>query len=358
MLLDLLIGSTKKRFRIKYMSKARNARALDPLQTGETMDLISVIIPVYKAERYIDLCIASIVRQTYENLEIILVDDESPDLCPQICDAWQRKDSRIKVIHTKNGGSARARNIGLQEAKGAYIAFSDADDLMHPSMLEDLYRVAVREHAEIVECGYATNERDIFCQNDHRGTVEVFDPQTALSANIDDKVFRQLVWNKLYAASVLKGIWFVEGKTIDDEFWTYRVIAKAKKLAKIDRKLYFYRQQEESVMHQPYSVKRLEAVEAHVERHKLIVEKYPELSKKSLISLWLDCRYHGQMAEKYLTNEDKTKTYAYLKPVLKKYPLRFAYIAGQPFQEKVWLLSERIALPLTCIIRNVLNIGF
>ena len=98
-------------------------------------ELISVIIPVYKVEEYLDECVLSVIRQTYANLEIILVDDGSPDNCPRMCDEWATKDSRIKVIHKENGGLSDARNAGLDAAEGQYIAFIDSDDYIKPDMM-------------------------------------------------------------------------------------------------------------------------------------------------------------------------------------------------------------------------------
>ena len=103
-------------------------------------DLISIIVPVYNVEKYLDQCIESIINQTYKELEIFLIEDGSPDNCGSICDSWAKKDDRIKVFHVDNGGSARARNIGLLHAKGKYVGFVDADDFLMPSMYEILYK--------------------------------------------------------------------------------------------------------------------------------------------------------------------------------------------------------------------------
>ena len=100
------------------------------------MDKISVIVPVYKTEQYLNRCVQSITDQTYKNLEIILVDDGSPDNCPEMCDQWAKKDERIKVIHKRNGGLSSARNAGLDSATGDYIMFADSDDWMEPDMAE------------------------------------------------------------------------------------------------------------------------------------------------------------------------------------------------------------------------------
>ena len=115
--------------------------------------LISVIIPIYKVEEYLAECIASVVCQTYTNTEIILVDDGSPDNCPQMCDEWACKDSRIKVIHKANGGISDARNAGIDAATGEYIAFVDSDDYIKPDMLKKLHSAICKENADIAACG-------------------------------------------------------------------------------------------------------------------------------------------------------------------------------------------------------------
>ena len=115
--------------------------------------LISVIVPVYKVEPYLDKCISSIVNQTYKNLEIILVDDGSPDNCPAMCDAWAEKDSRIRVLHQRNQGGGAARNAGLDLTSGSLIAFVDSDDYIAPVMYAHLYEL-LKSGADIAECSY------------------------------------------------------------------------------------------------------------------------------------------------------------------------------------------------------------
>ena len=118
-------------------------------------DKISVIVPIYKVEDYLDRCIESIVGQTYSNLEIILVDDGSPDSCPQLCDEYAKKDSRIKVIHKQNGGVSSARNEGLKFAHGEYIGFVDPDDYVHPSMYEKLIDCIHKNQCQIAVCRFS-----------------------------------------------------------------------------------------------------------------------------------------------------------------------------------------------------------
>lgn len=323
-----------------------------------TMDLISVIVPVYKVEDYLDRCVESIVNQTYWNLEIILVDDGSPDKCSSMCDMWAEKDCRIKVVHKANGGSAQARNVALDIAKGDYIAFVDSDDMMNCNMLAILHNVAVEQNADIVECDYSI-DKDVAINNNFRiAPVVIYDSQMAMLESINDTLFRQVVWNKLYKAAIIEKIRFVEGKTIDDEFWTYRAIGNATKLVHIQEKLYFYRQQDGSVMHQQYSLKRLAAVEAHVERHKYISSNFPAIYAQSLVQLWFDCRYHGQMAFLNLNEKDVMKAFDYLQSIIEQFPLPYRVLFHQELKEIIWLMIEKISLKLVCKLRNALRIGF
>ena len=151
--------------------------------------LISVIVPVYKVESYLDKCISSIANQTYTNMEIILVDDGSPDNCPAMCDAWAERDSRIRVIHQKNQGGGAARNAGLDFASGSLIAFVDSDDYIAPDMYAHLYEL-LKSGADIAECSYvevAGNDAVFACGYETRS----YTAQEAMAEHIQDRVFRQ-----------------------------------------------------------------------------------------------------------------------------------------------------------------------
>lgn len=323
----------------------------------ESMHLISVIVPVYKVEEYLDKCISSIVNQTYTNLEIILVDDGSPDSCPAMCDLWAAKDGRIKVIHKENGGSAQARNVGLDIARGDFIAFADSDDIMNCDMLNVLYSVAISQKADIVECDYSIDPKEALTQKLEAAPIDVYDSQMAMLEHINDKIFRQVIWNKLYRVETIEKIRFVEGKIIDDEFWTYRAIGNALKLVHIKDKLYFYRQQDGSVMHQSYSPKRMASIEAHIERHKYISNTIPALYERSLVQLWFDCRYHGQMSLLHLNSKETAEVFDYLRSVLHAYPLSCRVVLRQKPKEMLWLMIERLSLKLVCKLRNGFQIG-
>lgn len=314
--------------------------------------LISVIVPVYKVEPYLDKCISSIANQTYTSLEIILVDDGSPDNCPAMCDAWAKKDSRIRVLHQRNQGGGAARNAGLDLASGSLIAFVDSDDYIAPDMYAHLYTL-LEQGVDIAECSYVEVVGDdaVFAcgYETHSYTV-----QEAMEEHIQDRVFRQLIWNKLYRRHVMDGIRFPTDKKIDDEFFTYRALGNANTLIHSTKVCYAYRQQPESVMHSMPVEKRIQAVEAKTQRHTYIKAHFPELTNLSARDLWFTCIYQGQLAVRESQPTEAKRTMAYLEGVLADNPLRSH--AGN-LKETMWLTMANIDLLETCKIRNTLHIG-
>lgn len=316
------------------------------------LPLISVIVPIYKVEPYFDKCISSIVNQTYTNLEIILVDDGSPDQCPQMCDAWAEKDARIRVIHQKNQGSGTARNIGLDAAKGEVIAFVDSDDYIAPDMYMHLSTL-LEQGADIAECNYieVTADDAVFEQ---KYETCFYTTQEAMKEHIHDRIFRQLIWNKVYRRKLIENVRFPNGKKIDDEFFTYKVLGNAKVLAHSSKICYAYRQQMDSIMHVISETNRLQAVEAKIQRHAYIKENFPALENLSAKDLWFTCIYQGQMALRNLDGESAKRVIAYLEKNLARMPLPSC--TGN-LKETVWLAMSNTNLLKTCKIRNTLRIG-
>lgn len=239
-------------------------------------DLVSIIVPVYRVEPYLNRCIESIVRQKYEQLEIILVDDGSPDGCPQLCDQWCKKDRRIRVIHKPNGGLSDARNAALAVATGEYIAFVDSDDWIHEQYIEQLYRAAKEHHVEIAACDvrvvYEQEQPPLVTDP----VVEVYETERALETLIHGDVFRAVVWNKLYHRTLLCGEQFETGRYHEDEFFTYRIMGKVQKLAFVQAPLYFYFQRAGSIMNS-LSWKHLDALDAYLERIHYFEHHFPRL---------------------------------------------------------------------------------
>lgn len=240
---------------------------------------ISVIVPIYNVEQFLEECLASIIGQSYYNLEIILVDDGSTDDSAKICDRFAIIDERVKVIHKRNGGSAAARNDGLQIATGELIGFIDSDDLIALDFFEKLFKALQENNAAIAECGFIEFENQapqIINSSLNTNQYVDYDTEAAIRAYLDERL-SVVVWNKLYRKEVLKGILFPKDKYIDDIFWTYRVFANSPKTVRIADILYFYRQHKNSVTGRNYSLKRLDALEAWEEMIIFIGKRFPNL---------------------------------------------------------------------------------
>ena len=315
---------------------------------------ISVIVPVYKVEKYLDKCVSSIVNQTYKNLEIILVDDGSPDNCPAMCDAWAVKDDRVKVIHKMNGGLSDARNAGMKIASGEFIGFVDSDDWIAPDMYQCLYEILTNDRSDIAVCGALMVWEDGRTQKLTRDGSCVLNREDAMRAIIEESWLKQPVWNKLYRTEKIRDITFPVGKYHEDVFWSYRAVGMADRVSVSDKVGYYYLQRDGSIMGEGYSIKRFDAVEAKVLRCTYVKDNFPELSPISLKDLWFSCIYQGQMA---LCGDDRTavkQAVKHLNSIIKCNPI---CTDGFALKEKVWLLMARINFSLTCRIRSIIRIG-
>lgn len=317
------------------------------------MDLISVIIPVYKVEPFLNHCIRSVVDQTYQNLEIILVDDGSPDNSGAICDIWASNDSRIKVIHQENAGAAQARNAALDIATGDLIGFVDSDDYIAPDMYTHLVSLLV-QGADIAECGHINVTEDAAAFQECSYKTQKYTTEEAMRLHIQDIAFRQLIWNKLYRRGVIGDTRFPKGKIIDDEFFTYQVLGNANELIRSNKICYAYRQQQNSVMHSIGAARRLQAVEAKIHRQTYIESNYPALAALNLKDLCFTCLYQGQLSLREMDRREANAAIHYLKGVLDTYP---AELAGCTVKEKLWLTMAGKFFKTACHLRNMLKIG-
>lgn len=263
------------------------------------LPLISVIVPVYKVEAYLDKCLSSLTGQTYENLQILLVDDGSPDGSGAICDAWAEKDSRITVIHQENRGGGAARNAALEKAEGQLLAFVDSDDYIDPNLYTHLYGL-LELGADIAECGYVDTVDDDAVLGGG-STEPIFSTrQEAMAAHIRDEQFRQIIWNKLYRRHVAKGIRFPVGTKIDDEYYTWQLLARADRLVHSGYVGYAYRQQENSIMHAKFSLKRVQSLDAKRQRLAYLKEHLPELVNPAREDLSMTCLFVMQESLRYM----------------------------------------------------------
>lgn len=321
--------------------------------------LISVIVPVYNVEDYLDRCVDSIVNQTYKNLEIILVDDGSTDSSGLRCDEWAEKDKRIVVIHKKNGGLSDARNVGMRNANGEYIGFVDSDDFIDPNMYQILLDIVEKTDSEIAECQWLAfeNEKELdgySVKNEENEFIEL-STEEALKELIVEKMIKQTVVNKLYHRKLIIED-FPVGKINEDDFWTYQIIAQADRIVHINVSLYFYYQRSTSIMHVKYSPKRLDGVEARKWRMYFIKENFPRIFNYACLSFLWTCFYHYQVicrnTEIDTDNRFRNNLHAdycenYCKEAIKLMSAK----------QKIWMKSFKLFPRLTCNVRNILKIG-
>ena len=292
--------------------------------------VVSVVLPIYNVEKYLARCVDSIVNQTYKNLEIILVDDGSPDRCSQMCDDYAEKDRRIKVVHKKNGGLSDARNAGMAVATGEYISFIDSDD-------------------------YVSDDFDEFSDD---LSVKTYDTQDAMSALIAENPFHQHVWNKLYKTKLVKDIPYAVGKLNEDEFWTYRVFGRANKVSKLNKTMYYYFQRSSSIMGVGYNIRRLDALEGKANRQKYIEKNFPDLSTQAKIDLYGSCMFAYQSVLKFMSGADKEKALSIIKKYKKNCNLSFDEINTIKDSSKKYFMLAKFNFYLCCKIKSVLKIGF
>lgn len=205
-------------------------------------ELISIIVPIYNVEKYLNKCVESILKQTYDNLEIILVDDGSLDNCGNICDEYAKKDSRIIVLHKTNGGLSDARNKGINIAKGKYIGFVDSDDYIDNDMFEILYNLCKNNNADISMISYKEIENEIIINENSNYTNKVFKYNNieAIKELLKDEKIKNYAWNKLYKKELFDGIEYPIKMAYEDVGTTYKLFEKAKKIIWYDIPKYNY----------------------------------------------------------------------------------------------------------------------
>ena len=239
------------------------------------MPLISIIVPIYRVEEYLDRCVQSILAQTYKDIEIILVDDGSPDRCPQMCDEYALKDARIKVIHKQNGGLSSARNAGMERMSGEYFMFVDSDDRITPETTEILYKYLLETKADISMCEIVQNARD----NVHGANV--------ICGNSIYKGFLKLdvscsAWAKLYKTQ-LSGLWrFKEGVLYEDMEFMSRYLPYVNKIADTGYQGYLYTMRNSSILHTKFQEKNAEDYIQMVQGIKNITAEMDIDAKKEL----------------------------------------------------------------------------
>lgn len=277
-------------------------------------ELISVIVPVYNVEKYLDKCIESITKQTYSKLEIILVDDGSTDQSGKICDIWQQKDHRIEVIHKINGGLSDARNVGIKNSKGEYLVFVDSDDYLELDMIENLYQNALENDAQIVAGGfiYETSSEQMpyyakknYIANSEEALKRLF-TNNDISSNICDKLYKKELFDKIE---------FPVGKIHEDMATLYKLLDKACTISHIDKAGYHYVQRQGSIINSKFNKKQLSIIEFKEDIVEFIKERYPDLLEEAEIFFIQQLNkdiivcYQNNLKEEYKFWKNKLRKY-------------------------------------------------
>ncbi len=297
-------------------------------------DLISVIVPVYKVEKYLHRCVDSILNQTYRNLEIILVDDGSPDSCPKICDEYAKRDNRIKVIHKNNAGVSAARNTGLEFSQGEFIAFVDSDDCIETNMYELLHKSIVKNRCDIAMSGY-----NLLYKNDIKKMMDesILHVNDEKLKSIPDVMFVDNsfgnIWRLLYRRSFIGGHRFSQDFfSGEDLLFNLNLIKKNTKISVVKECLYNYFQRNDSVVHS-YSLakveQRIKMAKEALELIKPLVgdDYYKDYSFRLYEMCVLDCIFAPNKSEllKYVKTSEFLKT---LK-IKNNYKIRLKHTKGK-----------------------------
>lgn len=245
-------------------------------------DLISVIVPVYNVEEYLEACVDSILAQTYENLEIILVDDGSTDQSGAVCDRYAGQDRRVVVEHVENGGQSYARNLGIARATGDWITFVDSDDVIAQGMIENLHDLAARYSCRMAVCGLRKfAHTDAFMEQDFvtANVGVVMNRQQALYELLYQKQLETGVWAKLYRRELFAKIQFPVGMIYEDLATLYKILEDCEQIVITDAGFYGYRIRQDSTMHQTASPKMLSCIPVSRQLYTDICERHPDLQR-------------------------------------------------------------------------------
>lgn len=329
------------------------------------MSKISVIIPVYKVEPYLRRCVDSLLSQTYQDYELILVDDGSPDDCGRICDEYAEKYDNIHVIHKENGGLSSARNAGIdyamEHSDSEWLTFVDSDDYLHPRYLEQLYLAAVENGVEISVCAYIETDGASGADASQDCATVLFAPEQLW---VKMRGYAVVAVCKLYKKALFESVRYPQGKLHEDEFTTYKLLFACDRIAYFSAQLYYYFQNSSGIMRSVWTPRRLDALEAIKEQVDYFKKnKFNHAYKKGIVDYARTICFHMesvQTSEKYGTIFlDLQKT---LRRFLKKHyfriPIRYCqgiYLVAFPKRKNLILAVSGLHRFAVDIIKRILG---
>ena len=311
------------------------------------MPEISIIVPVYNVEQYLDRCVNSILNQTFTDFELILVDDGSPDHCPKMCDEWSKKDARIRVLHKTNGGLSSARNAGLEIAVGDYVGFVDSDDWIAPDMYETLYRLLKQYQADI-SCGGIERTDVMQIKETQTGHVMVYSKEEYAKKyfKIGSNETVHYVWNKLYNRKTADNIKFPEGLINEDVEGFFLALSVSEKIVETDQTVYYYWKNQKGISYQWFTKKQMDLLKNWQHVYEICLSDHKDWVQYSRLNFY---RAHlGLLCRIMLSGEDNKydEEKEYLLTKLKTY-YRCLMKSQMPFSRKIIMTAMCVNYRLT-----------
>ena len=309
-------------------------------------DLISIVIPVYKVEKYLEKCIESVLKQTYTNLQIILVDDGSTDNCGKICDEYAKKDSRIEVIHKANGGLSDARNVGISKAKGRYIGFVDSDDYIKENMYEILLNLIKEYNADASICNlYDVIEGKEYIRNKNNG-IQEYSRLDILKEVLLDKNIQSYAWNKLYKKELFDEVKYPIGKKYEDIGTTFYIFEKCNKIVVTSEPEYYYLKRSDSLVNNVTESTVFDYMELILQRYLYINDNIKELKQyndyylvRTLLTANNDIKELKQIEEK--TKQKYNELYNISKEILRtNYSNLKKFFTEEQNEKIIWIINN------------------
>ncbi len=302
----------------------------------KTTPLVSIIVPIYNTAEYLPACLDSIINQTYQNLEIILIDDGSTDNSREIANNYTKKDPRIKLVHQKNQGLSAARNTGIKNTTGQYITFVDSDDKIESQMIENMLNAIQKTNANIVCCSF----KEIFPNGKQSGfnqkyPEKIYNTESALEAMLLEHGFMLSATMKLFPSDYFNGIKFPTGKLHEDIGTTYKLIMKAPKITFIPNQDYIYVHHEDSITNKSFDIRKLDIIELTDKMCDDIDTKYPDLKN---VTNERRMRARFSILRQIPLSHPKTKE------MINYIKTNRTYIANNPISTKTDRLALRLAI--------------
>lgn len=308
---------------------------------------ISVIVPVYNVESYVEACLRSILRQTFRELEILVVDDGSTDSSGEICERLSREDERIHVFHQENGGLSAARNTGLKAATGDYVAPVDSDDLLSPDYMEKLLNACVRNDAQVSICDCRGFMQDSEWEESMKQVKEKPEDEAGIQQFSSRKCLEHMyhpissgmsftAWGKLYHRTLFteQKLEYPVGKIHEDQFVTYQLLDAAESIAYVPEELYWYRTRGGSIMHRRFDRRRLDLMEATREQCRYFLEKGEKETASLAVNNHIRTEFSLLACVRESTAAESKKLESELRSALKKDCKDFLPDAGIPLWKK------------------------